>query len=86
MLKIARQGGRKLKILFLKNNISNGLSATELIECAEAYNTSLNMQLEKPEYRVIPIFDGLEIKTLQDDLDGYVYIKDLEDIRKAITH
>jgi len=27
------------------------------------------------------MFDGLEIKTLQDDLDGYVYIKDLEDIK-----
>lgn len=72
-----------MKILFLKNNlgIGKGLSPSELIDCAEAYNKSLNMGLEKPEYRVIPMFDGLEIRTLQDDLDGYVYIKDLEDIK-----
>ena len=75
-----------MKILFLKNNlgIGKGLTPSELINCAEAYNESLNSGLEKPEYRVIPIFDGLELKTLQDGIGGYAYIKDLKDIDSAI--
>jgi hypothetical protein len=75
-----------MKILFLKNKLQpgNGLAPKELIDCAEAYNKSLNSDLDKPEYRVIPIFDGLEIKSLTDGICGYVYIEDLKDIESAI--
>lgn len=56
-----------------------------LLSLAKRYESMLNPGIKEKEYCVIPLFYGLSMQKIEEDIDGFdFYIKELQEIRKEL--